>query len=188
MKKLINSPDTVLAESLDGFAAAHADIVVLGEERKFVRRAKLEARQGGADLGRRLGPRAAACRLRRPRHARRRLPRPGLHLAHARPDDRRGGGGRRRRGRPLHRQELRGRRHELRHGRRDGRPRHHEGHHRRRRRGRGLDLVDRPARRRRHDDRREDRRRRGRGGRQPRRAARRSATGSTARRARWAWR
>jgi dihydroxyacetone kinase-like protein len=39
MKKLINSPETVLAESLDGFAAAHADIVVLGAERKFVRRA-----------------------------------------------------------------------------------------------------------------------------------------------------
>ncbi|MCX5512081.1 dihydroxyacetone kinase subunit DhaK [Kaistia algarum] len=38
MKKLINSPETVLAESLDGFAAAHADIVILGEERKFVRR------------------------------------------------------------------------------------------------------------------------------------------------------
>ena len=40
MKKLINSPATVLEESLDGFAAAHADIVVLGEERKFVRRAR----------------------------------------------------------------------------------------------------------------------------------------------------
>jgi len=40
MKKLINGPETVLAESLDGFAAAHADIVALGEERKFVRRAK----------------------------------------------------------------------------------------------------------------------------------------------------
>lgn len=40
MKKLINSPDAVLAESLDGFAAAHADIVVLGAERKFVRRAR----------------------------------------------------------------------------------------------------------------------------------------------------
>ena len=38
MKKLINAVDTVLAESLDGFAAAHADIVVLGDERKFVRR------------------------------------------------------------------------------------------------------------------------------------------------------
>ena len=31
MKKLINAVDTVLAESLDGFAAAHADIVALGD-------------------------------------------------------------------------------------------------------------------------------------------------------------
>jgi dihydroxyacetone kinase-like protein len=38
MKKLINSPDTLLAESLDGFTAAHADIIALGPERKFVRR------------------------------------------------------------------------------------------------------------------------------------------------------
>jgi phosphoenolpyruvate---glycerone phosphotransferase subunit DhaK len=38
MKKLINHVDTVLAESLDGFAAAHADIVSLGAEREFVRR------------------------------------------------------------------------------------------------------------------------------------------------------
>jgi dihydroxyacetone kinase-like protein len=38
MKKFINSVDTMLAESLDGFAAAHADIVLLGPERKFVRR------------------------------------------------------------------------------------------------------------------------------------------------------
>lgn len=36
MKKLINRTEDVLAESLDGFAAAHADIVTLGEERKFV--------------------------------------------------------------------------------------------------------------------------------------------------------
>ncbi len=42
MKKLINSVETVLSESLDGFAAAHADIVVLGEERKFVRRRSLK--------------------------------------------------------------------------------------------------------------------------------------------------
>lgn len=38
MKKLINDVETVLAESLDGFAAAHADIVSLGAERQFVRR------------------------------------------------------------------------------------------------------------------------------------------------------
>ena len=38
MKNLMNHVDTVLAESLDGFAAAHADIVTLGEDREFVRR------------------------------------------------------------------------------------------------------------------------------------------------------
>ena len=38
MKKLINHVDDVLAESLDGFAAAHGDIVSLGDERLFVRR------------------------------------------------------------------------------------------------------------------------------------------------------
>ncbi len=42
MKKLINAPADVLAESLDGFAAAHSDILTLGEERKFVRRAALK--------------------------------------------------------------------------------------------------------------------------------------------------
>ena len=38
MKKFINATDNLLAESLDGFAAAHADIVALGAEHKFVRR------------------------------------------------------------------------------------------------------------------------------------------------------
>jgi phosphoenolpyruvate---glycerone phosphotransferase subunit DhaK len=42
MKKLINHIDTVLAESLDGFAAAHADIVALGDDRQFVRRRALK--------------------------------------------------------------------------------------------------------------------------------------------------
>ncbi len=42
MKKLINAVDTVLAESLDGFAAAHADLVELGDEHKFVRRRALK--------------------------------------------------------------------------------------------------------------------------------------------------
>ena len=42
MKKFINSVDTVLTESLDGFAAAHADILVLGEEHKFIRRRNLK--------------------------------------------------------------------------------------------------------------------------------------------------
>jgi dihydroxyacetone kinase-like protein len=45
MKKLINAPQDLLPESLDGFAAAHGDIVVLGEERKFVRRRALKQRK-----------------------------------------------------------------------------------------------------------------------------------------------
>ncbi|HVY04363.1 MAG TPA: dihydroxyacetone kinase subunit DhaK [Burkholderiales bacterium] len=38
MKKLINKVDDVLDESLDGFAAAHGDIVSLGADRLFVQR------------------------------------------------------------------------------------------------------------------------------------------------------
>jgi len=38
VKKLINDVDNVLAESLDGFADAHGDIVSLGEGRLFVQR------------------------------------------------------------------------------------------------------------------------------------------------------
>jgi phosphoenolpyruvate---glycerone phosphotransferase subunit DhaK len=45
MKKFINSVDGVLAESLDGLAAAHADLVALGPERKFVRRRELNPRK-----------------------------------------------------------------------------------------------------------------------------------------------
>ncbi len=41
MKKLINAADLVLTESLAGFATAHADIVSLGAEEKFVRRREL---------------------------------------------------------------------------------------------------------------------------------------------------
>jgi phosphoenolpyruvate---glycerone phosphotransferase subunit DhaK len=42
MKKLINHVDTVLAESLHGFVAAHADIVALGADHQFVRRKHLK--------------------------------------------------------------------------------------------------------------------------------------------------
>lgn len=42
MKKLMNRADTLLAESLAGFAAAHADLVTLGEGGKFVRRRDLK--------------------------------------------------------------------------------------------------------------------------------------------------
>jgi dihydroxyacetone kinase-like protein len=43
MKKLINHVDSVLAESLEGFAAAHADIVTLGPDYQFVRRREIKA-------------------------------------------------------------------------------------------------------------------------------------------------
>jgi dihydroxyacetone kinase-like protein len=42
LKKLVNAIDTVLQESLDGFAAAHADIVTLDADRRFVRRRNLK--------------------------------------------------------------------------------------------------------------------------------------------------
>jgi len=42
VKKLINQVDTILTESLEGFAAAHADILMLGAEHKFVRRRQLK--------------------------------------------------------------------------------------------------------------------------------------------------
>ena len=42
MKKFINAVDDVLTESLDGFVAAHSDILVLGREHKFVRRKHLK--------------------------------------------------------------------------------------------------------------------------------------------------
>ena len=42
MKNLMNNVDNVLTESLDGFAAAHADIVALGAEHEFVRRKRIK--------------------------------------------------------------------------------------------------------------------------------------------------
>jgi dihydroxyacetone kinase-like protein len=43
LKKLINDVSGILTESLDGFAAAHARIITLGPERKYVRRTRLKA-------------------------------------------------------------------------------------------------------------------------------------------------
>ena len=51
MKKLINGTESLLDESLDGFAAAHSDIVTLGEERKFVRRRELKRGKVGLISG-----------------------------------------------------------------------------------------------------------------------------------------
>src|SRR5215470_8237030 len=51
MKKLINGVDSVLSESLAGLVAANADILVLGEEGKFVRRAQLKPGKVGLISG-----------------------------------------------------------------------------------------------------------------------------------------
>ena len=51
MKKLINGLERVLIESLDGFAAAHADIVSLGADHKFVRRRELQRGKVGLVSG-----------------------------------------------------------------------------------------------------------------------------------------
>ena len=42
IKKLLNNPDTIIAESLDGLVAAHGDILMLDGNRKFVRRKVLK--------------------------------------------------------------------------------------------------------------------------------------------------
>src|SRR5258706_14031218 len=51
MKKLINSVDKILEQSLSGFCEAHADIVTLGDEGKFVRRANLKKGKVGLISG-----------------------------------------------------------------------------------------------------------------------------------------
>ncbi len=51
MKKLINDVGNVLTESLDGFAAAHGDIVTLGAEHKFVQRKVLKPGKVGLISG-----------------------------------------------------------------------------------------------------------------------------------------
>ncbi|CAN7392708.1 dihydroxyacetone kinase subunit DhaK [Rhizobium sp. LjRoot30] len=43
MKKFINTAETMVAESLAGFVAAHEDIVVFDSDRKFVRRRDIKA-------------------------------------------------------------------------------------------------------------------------------------------------
>ena len=45
MKKLINDPQTVVAESLEGFGAAHADVVAVHSDPWFI------ARAGGTTAG-----------------------------------------------------------------------------------------------------------------------------------------
>jgi dihydroxyacetone kinase-like protein len=51
MKKFINGVERVIPESLAGFAAAHADIVLLGAEQKFVQRRNLKRGKVGLISG-----------------------------------------------------------------------------------------------------------------------------------------
>lgn len=51
MKKFINETDTMLTESLDGLCSAHADLLTLGDEYKFVRRAELKPGKVGLISG-----------------------------------------------------------------------------------------------------------------------------------------
>jgi phosphoenolpyruvate---glycerone phosphotransferase subunit DhaK len=51
MKKLINAVDQLLTESLEGFVTAHADLVTLGEDGKFVRRKALKTGKVGLVSG-----------------------------------------------------------------------------------------------------------------------------------------
>ena len=155
VKKFLNNPDDLVPESLAGLEAAHSDLLIRSISRIRSSSAREPRSSGKVALvsGGGERARAAARRLRRDRHARRRLPGRGLHLARARSDARRDEGRRRRRGRRPHRQELHRRRAELpacrgRAGRGRGDP-GRVGAHERRRRRRGQPLHGRPPRRRR---------------------------------------
>ena len=120
MKKLINSVDTVLSESLDGLVAAHSDILALDEEHRFVRRRRPKSGKVVLISGSGSGHEPLHAGTRRAWHARRRLP--GQVFTSPTPDQMvaaceavagaRDG---------VHRQELRRRRDEFRHGARDAR-------------------------------------------------------------------
>ena len=121
MKKLINDPDDVVARRCRACRGARGPAEGHDRPQRRHPRRRPGAGQGRPDLRRRVGARADARRVRRPGHARRRLSRRGLHLAHPGPDAGGDQGGRRRRRRAAHRQELHRRRDELRDGRRAGR-------------------------------------------------------------------
>ena len=215
MKKFVNDPADVVRDALRGMAAAHPELRVDHENRVLFRADAPVAGQGGDRLRRRVGPRAAARRVRRARDAGRRLRRRGVHVAGARPDARGHQGRRRRGGRPAHREELHRRRPELRDGRRARRRRDRhrggDGRHRATTSPSRTALHRRPPRGRGNPARGEDRRcgrrgaalpRRRRRGRPPGRArgpqhgrrpdlrdraGRRAPRPSTCRRARWRW-
>ena len=76
MKKLINDPANVVREELQGIEAAHPDLVRVTYDPYVIVRADAPVQGKVAlDLGRWLGTRADARRVRRHGHARRRLSR-----------------------------------------------------------------------------------------------------------------
>ena len=149
MKKLINEPDAVVREALEGIEAAHADHVRVIHDPMVIVRADAPV-QGkvGIISGGGSGHEPMHGGFVGRGHARRGLSRRGLHVADARPDARGDQGRRRRRRRAAHRQELHRRRAQLRDGRRPRQGRGHRGRGRRdqrRRRGPGQPLHRRAA-------------------------------------------
>src|ERR1700716_1636851 len=84
-KKLINDPFDAVDEALEGFVAAHADVVALAEPRVVVRRTRATDKAGlvvgGLWGGWGLGPGAGLRRLRGHRHRRRGCMRQHLRVA-----------------------------------------------------------------------------------------------------------
>ena len=171
MKKFVNDPEAIVAESVTGLAAAHGDLLRYDAEAQIIVRAdapvdgKVALVSGGGSGHEPLHGGFVGVG-----HAGRGLSGRGVHLPRPRADARGDEGGGRRRGRGPPRQELHGRRDELqaRRGGRGGR-----GHQRRvrvdrrRRGGPGLALHGGPARCRRDRAGGEDRRRGGRARRRP---------------------
>ena len=169
MKKFMNESDLMLRESLSGLVEAHPQVLRVEFEPTFVARRERASNKVALVSGGGSGHEPLHAGFVGRRHARCRLPRAGLHLAHARPDAGCRGGGRSRPGRALHREELCRRPDELRDGQRDARDRERHRAGQRRRGGRELHPHHRTARRGGHAGGGEDGRRGGRAGREPRR-------------------
>ena len=76
MKKLINDPANVVREELQGIEAAHGDLVKVFYDPYYITRTDSPIQgQGRAVVRRWVGTRADARRIRRQRHARRRVSR-----------------------------------------------------------------------------------------------------------------
>ncbi len=123
MKKILNQAADFVPEMLDGLLKAHPDqLAYAGDDVHCIVRADAPvAGQGRAGHRRRLGPPPRLPGLRGQGHARRLRRGRRVRLAQRRPDAGSHQAHPRRQGRGLHLRQLRRRRHELRHGRRDGR-------------------------------------------------------------------